>query len=369
MKEKLKYIIALLAFLLGLWLIWYFKSIVFFLLLSAVLSLVSRPIFDLIKKVHIGKFRMSNALAALLSIIFIWVLILTFFRFSVPVVLSEIRFLSEVDMQSVFPRIERLLESLINGSGGQGFGLTVYEFIEDQLKQMALTFFDFTRLNDVLGSIVGFLGGAFVLAFAVSFITFFLLKDEWLLLESILLFVPAHYEDSLKHMLNSIKHLLRRYFVGVLFQILLISLFVTAGFGIIGIPFEHAIVVGLFCGFINVIPYLGPFIGAFFGILVGLIVYLQMLFPPDFMVFFWGMFLVFVIVQLLDNLVFQPIIFSSSVKAHPLEIFIIILMAGYMAGIPGMFLAIPVYTILRVVAREFFFNYNLVKKLTKKLRD
>jgi predicted PurR-regulated permease PerM len=77
--------------------------------------------------------------------------------------------------------------------------------------------------------------------------------------------------------------------------------------------------------------------------------------------------IVFLSVQVIDNVLFQPLIYSSSVKAHPLEIFLVIMAAGSMAGIIGMILAIPVYTIIRVIAAEFFENMKLVKKLTKNL--
>ena len=79
--------------------------------------------------------------------------------------------------------------------------------------------------------------------------------------------------------------------------------------------------------------------------------------------------LVFGTVQILDNVLFQPLIYSSSVKAHPLEIFLVIMAAGSMAGIVGMILAIPVYTIIRVIAKEFFENMKLVRKLTESLED
>jgi predicted PurR-regulated permease PerM len=111
----------------------------------------------------------------------------------------------------------------------------------------------------------------------------------------------------------------------------------------------------------------GPLIGAFFGMLVGLIVYLQAPVDMSFLSFMLAIALIYVIVQTTDNIVFQPLIFSNSVKAHPLEIFIVILGAGYLAGIVGMFLAIPVYTILRVLAREFFYNYRVVQKITGRL--
>jgi predicted PurR-regulated permease PerM len=79
------------------------------------------------------------------------------------------------------------------------------------------------------------------------------------------------------------------------------------------------------------------------------------------------MLVVFIIVQLIDNFVFQPLIFSNSVNAHPLEIFIVLLIAGSLGGILGMLLAIPGYTVLRVFAKEFFNKFRLVQKLTEKI--
>jgi len=73
------------------------------------------------------------------------------------------------------------------------------------------------------------------------------------------------------------------------------------------------------------------------------------------------------ITNLIDNIVFQPVIFSNSVKAHPLEIFIVVLASGFAAGIPGMILGIPTYTVLRVFAREFFYNFKAVQKITSGL--
>jgi len=76
---------------------------------------------------------------------------------------------------------------------------------------------------------------------------------------------------------------------------------------------------------------------------------------------------VVIITNLIDNIVSQPVIFSNSVKAHPLEIFIVILASGFVAGIPGMILGIPAYTVLRVFAREFFYNFKAVQKITSNL--
>ena len=73
--------------------------------------------------------------------------------------------------------------------------------------------------------------------------------------------------------------------------------------------------------------------------------------------------------HLIDNIVFQPVIFSNSVKAHPLEIFVVVLASGFAAGIPGMILGIPAYTVIRVLAREFFYNFKPIQKITSSLSN
>jgi predicted PurR-regulated permease PerM len=149
----------------------------------------------------------------------------------------------------------------------------------------------------------------------------------------------------------------------------MVMLLVTIGLSIVGIEFQHAVVIGLFCGMFNIIPYLGPWMGAAVGLLIGAALNMDADFMHHTLPRLGWMLLVFGTVQILDNILFQPIIYSSSVKAHPLEIFLVILAAGSLAGILGMILAIPVYTILRVIAKEFFDNMKIIKKLTENLKD
>ncbi|HPF94109.1 MAG TPA: AI-2E family transporter, partial [Tenuifilaceae bacterium] len=122
-----------------------------------------------------------------------------------------------------------------------------------------------------------------------------------------------------------------------------------------------------FRGILNVIPYVGPIIGTVLGLIIGVATNLDMNFATEMMPMLIFMLVVFVSVQLIDNFVFQPIIFSSSVHAHPLEIFIVLLIAGSVGGKLGMLLAIPSYTVLRVFAKEFFNNFRVVRKLTEKI--
>jgi predicted PurR-regulated permease PerM len=76
---------------------------------------------------------------------------------------------------------------------------------------------------------------------------------------------------------------------------------------------------------------------------------------------------VFAIAQQIDGFVVQPLVLGSSVKAHPLEVFLVVLMAGMVGGIGGMIAAIPVYTIIRVIAREFFSAFKPIQSLTRDL--
>lgn len=124
---------------------------------------------------------------------------------------------------------------------------------------------------------------------------------------------------------------------------------------------------GLIAGIMNVIPYLGPVLGTTIGLVLGIAGNLDLNFYDELVPLTIYMVLVFITVQLIDNTLFQPLIYSSSVNAHPLEIFLVIMIAASLAGIAGMILAIPTYTILRVFAKEFFSEFKIVKKLTRNI--
>ncbi len=367
MKDNIKYILIIISIIIGCILLWYFRAIVFFIILSIILSLVARPIFDFFRGKHHKKIKLSRSLSALATVLLIWSIIISILSFTVPFIIEEIQFLSTADYYLLIDKFDNTTASLLLPLKDTFITDTGLPMIKDQVNEFFRSTFSLSKIQEVLSSFIEFVGNTFIAMFSISFITFFFLKEESLLLESIKLIVPEVYYVGVDHMLWSINRLLRRYFTGIIIQITLISILVTIGLMIIGLEFRHALIIGLFSGFINIIPYLGPLIGASFGIIVSMVVYLQTAAPPPLLIFFGAIIILYIIVQLLDNILFQPMIFSTSVKAHPLEIFLVIIMAGYLAGMPGMFLAIPIFTIIRVVAKEFFSKYNLVRKLTGKL--
>lgn len=363
MSDNLKVgLLVLVLILIGFGL-WYFQMVVFYLLISAVLSLVLRPFFELLNGKYIASLHCNKTISALITVIIVLVIAGGFVSFIIPFFINEIQYLSAVDVLAVVDRLDEFTRSFISP-----FESTPnVPMLKFQLNEFLVSIFDLSRLQLFLSSLFDVFGGFAIGLFSITFITFFLLKDEWIVLETFKTVVHKHHYPKVEHIISSINILLQRYFIGVLIQISLITILITCGMMLIGLSFNHAIIIGLFAGILNIIPYLGPLIGAAFGLLLSLIISLQQGVLIEGGWYFWGVIFTFLIVQTLDNLLFQPLIFSSSVKAHPLEIFIVIIMAGYTAGMLGMFLAIPVYTIIRVVAKEFFSKYQLVRKLTGRL--
>ena len=223
---------------------------------------------------------------------------------------------------------------------------------------------DFESLNSVFSSIVGIVISSVISVFSVSFITFFFLKDEGLFYAMVTTLFPDRYRENLTRALDSVTVLLARYFTGILTESLLLMIAVSLTMMAFGMKAADAAFIGLVMGVMNVVPYAGPLIGGVFSVFVGIVT------PIEGMTVGHTAFVIagsLLILKGLDDFVLQPTLYSERVKAHPLEIFLVILIAGSLAGILGMLLAIPSYTVLRVFAKEFFSQFRLVRKLTEKI--
>jgi predicted PurR-regulated permease PerM len=347
-------------------LIWYFSAIVTYILISVVLSFIGRPLVRWLSNLHYKNIRIPKGIAAFITLIAIWVVFISFFRFIIPLLVNELETLSEIDLEAFLNSIEEPLSKLMRLSGNEPLLVedkTFYDILVEQLT----TKINLSKLPDIFAFVAGTIGELFIGFFSVSFITFFFLKEKSMVKEGILLLVPTNMEEKVSHILESISYLLRRYFIGIILEVFMVMLLDTVGLKLVGLDFNHAIIIGFFCGLFNVIPYLGPWMGAILGLLIGAALNINADFMSHTLHLLVLMAIVFLSVQIIDNVLFQPLIYSSSVKAHPLEIFLVIIAAGSLAGVLGMFLAIPTYTIVRVIAKEFFVNMKLVRKLTENL--
>jgi predicted PurR-regulated permease PerM len=346
---------------------WFFRNIVVYILVSGVLSIMGRPLVDLFCRIRFRKWNFPRPLSAFITLMIIWGVIVLFFYIFIPLVTTQLNYFSTIDSEKIVQlveapvaRIEQLFRALNKDISNQ---ISIQDYISEKVAGVL----NINMIQNFLSSIFGILGNMMVAVFSISFITFFFLKDQKLFFESILMWVPDRYTENFTRALHSIQRLLTRYFIGIIIQSTCIMILITIGMTIVGIEFQQALVMGVILGILNVIPYVGPWLGLFIAIIMGVASHINMDFEKVVIPLVTYMIIVEVITHLIDNIVFQPVIFSSSVKAHPLEIFIVVLASGFAAGIPGMILGIPAYTVVRVFAREFFYNFKAVQKITSGL--
>jgi len=367
MKATLRNILIFCGVLILLGCAWFFRNIVVYILVSGVFSIMGRPLVDLFCRIRIKKYIFPRALSALLTLAIIWGFIILFFVIFVPLVTRQINYFSTIDSEKIVQIISgpiNKVESLVRAINKDiPQNITIQDYIVKKVADVL----NINLIQNFIGSLIGVLGNVIIAIFSITFITFFFLKDQRLFYESILMWVPDKYVDNVTRALNSIKNLLTRYFIGIVIQSTCIMILVTIGMTIAGIDFQQALVMGLIIGILNVIPYAGPWIGLAIAITMGVASHINQDINTVVVPLVTYMIIVEVITHLIDNIVFQPVIFSNSVKAHPLEIFIVVLASGFAAGIPGMIFGIPAYTVLRVFAREFFYNFKAVQKITSGL--
>lgn len=360
-NQIIKLILGALALLLLIWILWQVRQIGIYFGVAVVLTLMGRPLMLLLGRIHIGGRSLPNWLKALMVLFTIILLVGLLFLIFIPIINSQIAILTSLDVEQLLIAFDGPLQKLENWAKQMNIEGIDQESIRIQIARHI----NLSVLGGVVGNIVSRLGSVLVAVSSILFITFFLLKEKDITNNIVDALTPDKYLPSIRRILADTKNLLSRYFLGIALQISIITTIVSVGLTIIGIP--NALLIGLIAGIINIIPYLGPIIGGTIGITLGLLSNVHLDVETQLAPLLIKTLIVFSIAQLTDNMILQPVIFSKSVKAHPLEIFIVIMIAGTLAGIGGMILAIPVYSFLRIVAREFFQGYKVVQGLTKDL--
>ena len=191
------------------------------------------------------------------------------------------------------------------------------------------------------------------------------MKDSRLFKNALLTLIPQGAEKKFSHSLEKINDLLSRYFIGLVIQIFILFFIYTLILLIFGV--SNAVVIAFLCALLNIIPYIGPLISAFLMIVLTMTSGLgqNLDFQSEILIKTIKVMIGFIIAQLVDNFFSQPYIFSKSVKSHPLEIFLVISIAGVLFGVIGLIVAVPAYTSIKVILKEFLSDNKIVKSLTK----
>ena len=363
MNPKTRNILLIVSAVIFIVIAWYFRSIIAYILVSAILGVIGRPMVRWLKKIRIWKIKFGASFSAFITLVALWAFFFSLFRFMIPLLINEFDQLANIDINQYLKALEEPINRITRIFYGPEISLTDGSIL-NLFGEKVASFFKVSQITDLFGTIAGTLGSLLIGLFSVSFITFFFLRDENMFREGLMALAPTEYESRVSKSIDRIAYLLRRYFIGLILEVIMVMALDTLGLTIVGLDFTDAVVIGMFCGLFNVIPYLGPWLGALAGVLIGLAININADFVHQTLPLIGYMVIVFASVQLIDNILFQPLIYSSSVKAHPMEIFLVIMAAGSLAGITGMILAIPVYTIFRVFGAEFLSEVKLIRKLT-----
>lgn len=348
-------------------LLWYFSTIVAYILISAVLSLIGKPLVSWLQGLHFKKFKIPPVVAAFVGLMALWAFFILFFRLMIPLIVSQFNELGTIDVKAMVDNysneIDNVQSAISRYLPAKQQDVALKTFLIEKIS----SFFNIDVLRTLFSSTANIMVSIFVALFSISFITFFFLKDDDLFYNGLLLLIPSRWEKQAGHALTRVGKLLRRYFTGLLLESICITILNTIWLSIIGLHFQTAAVIGFVAGVLNVVPYVGPLIGVLLGALITVATNFNVPFQAELLPMVIWVLGAMIATQILDNVLFQPLIYGNSVKAHPLEIFIVLLVAANLAGIIGMLLAIPSYTVLRVFAKEFFNNYKVVKKLTENM--
>ena len=363
MNNFSKYLIWLPAAIIIGFIIWYFSNIVIYILISAILAIMGKPLMNQFSKIKIGKVQMPRAASATATLVVIFMIFISLFLFMTPLVNKLVIYIAALDINTMGSSLAEPLSN-INRFLQETFILSDPEFkIENVILKEIQAIFTTPQIAAFFASVTNIIINFGISVFVISFITFFFLKEQNMFNNMVTALFPDKYEKNINHAIASVSKLLGRYFIGISVETLCITILNGLGLHLIaGVEFSLAFALAFISGVLNVIPYIGPWIGGIFGILMSLVGH--DLSNPHLFGFVLTVGAVFFVTHMIDVFIFQPFIYSNSVKAHPLEIFIVILIAGSIGGIIGMLVAIPSYTVLRVFAREFFSNFKLVQKLT-----
>jgi len=328
------------------------RSVIIYIVIAGILSLVARPIIVFLRK----RLKFPNTIAVIFTMFLMLGILSGLIGLFVPLVTEQGKSLSLLEVDQLQKNIQEIFNQTTTYFSSKGIDVI------RELKNLDFIT-QFKEIPNLLNAILGALGSLSVGLFSVLFISFFFMKDSQLLAKGLLTIIPNGTEKRFSKSLETINNLLSRYFIGLLFQITILFILYTLILLIFGI--DNAIVIAFLCALLNLIPYIGPMIGAVIMFVLSMTGSIGQDFQSEIVstslwILFW-----YFIAQFIDNFLSQPLIFSKTTKSHPLEIFLIIIIGGILFGVVGMITAVPLYTALKVILKEFLADNKIVKSITK----
>jgi predicted PurR-regulated permease PerM len=358
-----KYIIPIITLLATVTFMYLFTNVVIYLIISLVLALLGMPIVSFLSKFKFGKFKLSDSAAALITLGLFFLIIYLIGITFLPPLIEQITFLSSSNFHDIIHNIFIYYPFLKESLSSFGTEQQIIDSVSEQVNH----FLNFKNISSIFNDTISYTGTILGGLFSVLFITFFFLKDRKMVVRGLLLVTPSAYEREIVDIYRTSRKMLSKYFGSLFFDMLIVCITVTSLMWIFGV--KNALVIGCLAGVMNVIPYIGSMVTMFFAIILGVSGCIEINQYEQISGTIIKIVLILFCTNLVDGMLIQPAIYSNSVKAHPLEIFLVILMAGAIGGVLGMVVAIPCYTLLRIIAKEFLDHFKFFKKLTENITE
>lgn len=366
-----RYIIIIGAIVLAAAACYFFSSVLAYILLAFVVSLIGQPVLRLLRKINIKRKSLPDSVLAIITLVFIFSLLLLVVMQVIPVV-------SSIVGEASLMKTQELTEDYNIIDQANGWVIQVIPWVGDDFDGVQLLIkkvsevVDLSNISGILGSVASAVAGIAVGLFSVIFISFFFIKDDTLFGQIVGAMVPDSIEERVKKTIQDIEHLLSRYFVGLIVEILGVVLLNCLGLWLVAhVGFNYALGIAFIAGLLNIIPYVGPLIGELIGVVLCVILKYGAGIGLGVNIWLFALIVLCIMLatQLVDVFIYQPLIYSTSIKASPLEIFVVLLIAGHIGGVVGMLIAIPAYTVIRVIASRFFYDFKPVKRLIPDVED
>ena len=339
-NRPIRKVALLVSILLGcFWIASFVPSLVFALLLSALLAFILKPLVKFLE------FRLG--LRRSIAILCVFVL------GGGSVVLASMKL-----VPVLIERAQLLYEQFRNFP----FQVKLNEAAQDLAKH--IPFVDPTtaslKANAMIATVTESIGAAvedvfsLIAIFAIiPFVTYFVLAEGDAALKNLIQRVPNKYFEMSLNVLNKIERDLVGYLRGWILDSIIIGVLSIAGLWLIGV--DYPILIGTVAGIANLVPYLGPVVGAVPAFLVSLTQFgdFRMLVP---------IIVLSVAIQAIDNIIVQPLCFAKTVDMHPLTVILVLLVGNELMGVAGMLVAIPIATVLKVSIVETYWglsNYRI----------
>lgn len=340
LDRVIRFIIGLTAATVTLLILYNYSNLVVFLVLAMILSYILDPFANRLQAAGMNR---TLGITLILATV---ILILVFISTSViPIIANQ---MAELTAQLSIENIRQIVIQIENQFTNQ-FEFIPPGFLEENVTLAMNELFNVNQISSVVSNALGIFTSIFSAVLVVPFAAFFFLKDGSKIRRDLLRLVPNKYFETTLTVIDKIEQRLSLYFRSVLLQSILVALSSWATLSVAGL--DNSMSVGIAVGLANTIPYFGPILGYFLSIIVSII-------ETGNFSLVAACILAILIVQLLDNLLFQPMLFSRSADMHPVAILFIILIGAETAGILGMLIAIPIATVIKITITQLSWSFN-----------